>query len=132
MSTLDQAMNLLADKSWEPAFNILPSQMTLYRCTGTINGSLRVKLTRDKSMMFMTGRIYISSFSRTSNNPGIYLPDIGLPKTGGMAVGIRGENPNEVINFSSQSMLLNTTETFTNASGSRLTFSIVGAFLCFS
>ena len=125
MSTLDQAMNYLADVAqgytWGSSKNLTLSR---YNCSGTINGGFSYRIRSDNKAIKIGGRVYISSFSRTGANPGVTFADIGVTSSQGYPVGYRGESPAETVNLSFVNHRINTNETFTNASGTRLTLMI--------
>ena len=127
MSTLDQAMNYLADKEWGP---IKYLSLGLYRCSGTINGSISYQLRNDGKAAYVRGRVYISNFTRSGANPGFtYTKPDGWNITGSYSVGHRGENATEFVQFYASTYVINTTETFQNATNGRLTFIIPGSLI---
>lgn len=103
--------------------------MTLYNCTGTITGNIAHALSEDGKTLLMYGRIRITSFVRTGNNPGI-RGNISKSffKTTGLPIGFRGESPVEqiTINLTQNSSLiaLITTESYSNAANGTLTLMI--------
>ena len=126
MSTLDQAMNYLADVAqgytWSSAKSF---SLTRKNCNGTINGSFSYRIRSDNKAIVISGRVYITSFSRTGANPGFTFADIGIPTTAGNhMIGYRGESPIESLNINFGARTITTNETFSNCSGSRLTFMV--------
>ena len=125
MGTIDQAMNYLADVAegytWGSRNNLTLSR---YNCSGTINGSFSYRIRSDNKAILIGGRVYISSYSRTGSNPGVTFSDIGVTSSLGFAVGYRGESPTETVNLSFSNHRINTNETFSNATGTRLTLMI--------
>lgn len=122
MSTLDQEVSNLTN--WGSSKTLT---LTLKNCTGTINGSISYRIRNDNKMMMISGgRVYISSFSRTSSNPGFTFSssDTSLPSSGSYLIGYRGESPLEPINLNFSGKTITTNQTFSNCSGSRLTFII--------
>lgn len=75
----------------------------------------------DHKIVYIWGRIRITNFVRTGNNPGVkftlpFYYDTAYP------IGYRGESAVEQATFSMKNGLLNTTETYSNASNGTLTF----------
>lgn len=124
MANLDQIADYLADKQWGEKTRISASQMSRAGCNGTINGYIDYKIDKARKSVWLTGRVYISSFSRTGANPGVILPNIGISMTSDAAVGYRGESPVELVMFNAESGRLSTLESFSNASGTRLTLMV--------
>lgn len=124
MGTINDALNYLADEQFGEKTRINPSQMSRVGCNGTINGYLDYKIDAAKKKVWLAGRIYISNFSRTGANPGVILPDIGIDATSDLSVGYRGESPVELVVFNANSRRLSTLESFSNASGTRLTLMV--------
>lgn len=126
MSTLDQAMNYLADVAqgytWGPRQSL---SLTRKGCNGTINNAINYRIRSDKKAIWLHGRVYISNYSRTGANPGFTFADIGIPANAqSCIIGYRGESPSEVVSLYWDSRNITTTETFSNAGGTRLTFVI--------
>lgn len=133
MSTLDQAMNYLADHAinldqWETAKNL--SLTGNINCSGTRNGSFVYRLRKDHKAILIWGRMYISGYSRSGANPGVRftVPEAGFPNSA-IYCGFRGESSVEAIQINLSQGTITTTETFSNASGSRLTFIIPNALI---
>lgn len=125
MSTLDQAMNYLADVAQGYTWSDRKTMsLSKYNCGGTINGTFTYRIRSDNKAMSIQGRVYISSFSRSGANPGVTFADIGITSSVGHAIGFRGESPSETVNISFSNRRINTNETFTNASGTRLTLMV--------
>lgn len=131
MSTLDQAMNYLADVAQGYTWS---NQQTLnlsrYNCSGTITGSILYRVRSDKKAIVLWGRVYISSYSRSGSNPGFTFTALdGVSKSQNYYIGIRGESAAEMFQINFSTCRLTTTETFTNATGTRLTCIIPGALI---
>ncbi len=121
MSTLDQEIEGL--KEWSSPTLL---SLSLRNCTGTINGGISYQIRSDKKAILINGgRIYISNFSRTTNNPGFnFTRPTDFPSSGTCTIGHRGESAAEIITLGFSTNAITTTETFTNCSGTRLTFVI--------
>lgn len=113
--------------------DVTVSSKTLYHCSGTINGFPAFKVSSDKKFLWISGKPYISSYSRSGANPGIsFQTNLTPPSTVSRVVGIRGEGtdglyPESVTLYidTTGAASLTTSETFSNASHSnRLIFII--------
>ena len=133
MSTLNDAMDYLADHAvnldeWESAKNL--SLTGNINCSGTRNGSIVYRLRKDHKAILLYGRVYISSYSRSGANPGVRftVPEAGFPNSG-IYCGSRGESGVEAVTINLSQGTLTTTETFSNATGTRLTLIIPCALI---
>jgi hypothetical protein len=132
-------------RAWRPALfpanvatqtmNVTASTLgNLYRCTGTKYGGIYFQHLFGRFFV-LSGRFFIASFVRSGANPGVYITmpsSMPVPLTTyNEAYGFRGENANEQVMFqftaNSRSVLVNTTESFTNAANGRLTFMFLAA-----
>lgn len=101
------------------------TNMTVINCTGTIGGNINIRVRKDKKAVWASGRVAITNFTRTGNNPGVKLANfenLGLPTGLYIFVGIRGEAAFERAQITTTGGVLTTTESFANASNGRLTF----------
>lgn len=121
-------MDILSDDC-----NHLYPTLTALNCTGTITYELNV-LQKGK-MVCISGRIAITGFSRTGANPGVQFtysswnPNQNIYRISGF----RAESPRECVElaFTTTGLVtFRTRETYTNASGSTLTFEIPPTFVC--
>lgn len=120
MSTLDQ--EIIDLKTWSASKTL---SLSLRNCTGTINGSFYYSLRNDNKAMMISGRVYISNFSRTGANPGFTFANAtGFPSSGSYSIGFRGESPIESVGMNFSSKTITSNETFSNCSGTRLTFMV--------
>ena len=127
-TTITGAINTLNTKLITNGVGYL-SNMTLYNCTGTITGTIVYALSGDGKTLLMYGRIRITNFVRTGNNPGIRGNlSKSFFKTTNFPIGFRGESPVEQItlNLSQNSSLISliTTESYSNAANGTLTLMI--------
>jgi hypothetical protein len=113
--------------------NVTVSNQAVYHCSGTINGFPAFKVSSDNKFLWISGRPYISSYSRSGANPGIsFQTNLTPSSTVSRVVGIRGEGTEsvypEIVTLSidtTGAATLTTSETFSNAShGNRLIFII--------
>lgn len=101
----------------------------LRNCTGTKSGGIYFQHLFGRFFV-LSGRFFIASFARSNANPGVYITmPSAMPvplTTYTEAYGFRGENANEQVSFTftanSRSVLVTTTESFSNAANGRLTF----------
>lgn len=106
-------------------------------CTGTVSHNNVYFFGLANGMYFMMGRINITNFVRTGGNPGVNLtlPDIVPTPTANrsMNVGIRGQNPREMIivdiTAGSRTMTVYTSESFQNSQNGDLTFFVCAPVL---
>lgn len=121
-------MDILSDDC-----NHLYPTLTALNCTGTIANGLNV-LQKGK-MVCISGRIEITGFSRTGANPGVeftyssWNPNQNIYRISGF----RAESPMECVDLvfaTTGRVTFRTRETYTNASGTTLTFEIPPTFVC--
>lgn len=121
-------MDILSDDC-----NHLTPTLTANNCTGTITNGLNV-LQKGK-MVCISGRIAITGYARTGSNPGVQFtysswnPSQNIYRVSGF----RAESPRECVDFAFTTtglVTIRTRETYTNASGSTLTFEIPPTFVC--
>lgn len=99
------------------------SQVSCYRCTGTIAETPYIYTNEEGTLMYMGGRIRINSFTRSSGNPGVQFQTSLRPSNPVYLcnVGIRASNstvyPEYVYgNISTSGLVtLNVSETYANA-----------------
>ena len=103
--------------------------LSLYHCTGTINGSFYYRKRADGKAYYIFGRVYINGFSRTGANPGVVASQLNLGSGSSPRIGFRGESPIESVDLSFSNGRITTSESFSNASGSRLTLMIPPAIV---
>ena len=121
-------MDILSDNC-----NHLYPTLTANNCTGTIANGLNV-LQKGK-MVCISGRIEITGYTRTGSNPGVqFTYSDWKPKQNIYRIsGFRAESPRECVDFAFTTtglVTIRTRETFTNATGSTLTFEISPIFVC--
>lgn len=112
------------------------NSFTHLNCTGTPSGTLYFKATNNGRWVYVAGRVNIPDYARTSGNPGISftLPN-GVPTptgTGSIPVGINSIFPREMLNLAttagSRTVTITTTESYSNMTGSVLTYILPGMF----
>ena len=131
----DAIMNHIADEEWGPMVSFSSTNMVLYNCTGTIGGNINLKIRKDKKAVWASGRVAITNFTRTGNNPGVRLvnfSNLGLPTGLFIFVGIRGEAAFERAQIRTTDGILTTTESYANASNGRLTFNCFNGIYFFN
>lgn len=64
--------------TWDIDRTLTAGEIALYHCTGTV-GSINavIKVDTANKIMFISGRIRITNFARTSNNPGVQITPTG-------------------------------------------------------
>lgn len=135
MANLDQICNHLADEEWGPMVSFSSTNMTVYNCTGTISGNINIRVRKDLKAVWASGRVAITNFTRTGNNPGVKLANfenLGIPTGLYIFVGIRGEAAFERAQIVTTDGLLTTTESYQNASSGRLSFNLFNGIYFFS
>lgn len=117
-------------------FNYKTPTLHSYNCTGDITASqTRMSCSVNSRLVQICGRIIISNFVRTSSNPGVY---IDLPflsnETLSFCCGHRIGTDREVVmvnvNRGSNMLLINTSETYVNATNGTLTLIIPLMTIC--
>ena len=116
---------------------------TLSNCTGTLASLNTFNFYRDtlNKMVVVSGRIRITNFARTGDNPGVIINDVDFG-TRSSSLNVRGGivcNQNGIITTEMVDVFINTsgtmyvrcTETFVNISGKELTMIIPQAIIAY-
>lgn len=128
-ANLNNIMDYVANEEWEDVVQFQASDMTLYHCTGTITGNMNVRVSKNRRAVYVSGRVAITNFTRTSTNPGVQVAgftQLGLPSGVYVFCGFRGEAPYERVQWLTTDGYLTTTESFANAVNGRLTLHALG------
>lgn len=116
---------------------------TLSNCTGTLASLNTFNFYRDtlNKMVVVSGRIRITNFARTGNNPGVIINDVdfgtrssSLDVRGGIVCNQNGIITTEMVDVSistSGTMYVVCTETYANISGKELTMIIPQAIIAY-
>lgn len=134
---LSRIRNVLAST---PAYSVT---CTLSNCTGTLASLGTFNFYRDtlNKMVVVSGRIRITNFARTGDNPGVIINDVdfgtrssSLDVRGGIVCNQNGIITTEMVDVSistSGTMYVRCTETYVNISGKELTMIIPQAIIAY-